>query len=77
MVGRADRGAGLLGGQPPAFPPGADPRVLRPAQYSGGCPVPAVGAAGSRQPGYLQVWRTIVVALTGPPRRDGLRFASR
>jgi hypothetical protein len=31
----------------------------RPSQYSGGRPGPAVRAAGSRQPGYLQVVRVI------------------
>jgi hypothetical protein len=52
----------------------ADTRVWpRPAQYSGGRPVPAAGAAGCPQPGYLQVVRAMVVVLIGPPRRSGLR----
>src|SRR5581483_5512498 len=47
----------------------ADTRVWpRPTQYSGGRPVPAAGAAGCPQPGYLQVVRVIVVVLIiGPP----------
>src|SRR5581483_12292028 len=56
----------------------ADTRVWpRPAQYSGGRPVPAAGAAGCPQPGYLHVVRVIVVVLIGPPRRGGLAIRGR